>query len=274
MAALGKALLSHSSGPRLVVGIGLCLALGFGLAAQGENGSLSDLDIEVSEAKLTLQTLAEENQQLREQLKNAREAVNSLTESLAVANSEAEVFRRESREMKLRLEALGLDAANPDRAKLEQRLLKAVRDLQLLEADKTRLADQLIRLTESVLRFLQSATSVDAEARLALEAEMRGTTQVLGVGPELEPTQESGSLVDGRVMSVKEELALVVANIGSLQGVKVGMPFQVWRADTKVGTVQVVDVRDRFSGAIIQSLDRENEKIKVGDRLRVDARQF
>ena len=70
---------------------------------------------------------------------------------------------------------------------------------------------------------------------------------------------------------MKEELALVVANLGRAQGAKIGMPFQVWRGERQIGLVRIVDVREKISGAVIQSLDPK-ENIKVGDTLRVDAR--
>ena len=75
------------------------------------------------------------------------------------------------------------------------------------------------------------------------------------------------------VVDTKEDLSLVVANIGSKHGVKVGMPFQVWRDNRRIGNVRVVDVRDRISGAIIQNLESEKETVKTGDRLRVDAQK-
>jgi len=37
--------------------------------------------------------------------------------------------------------------------------------------------------------------------------------------------------------------------------------------------LRVVDVREKISGAVVQELDSEKVKIKVGDRLQVDARQ-
>jgi hypothetical protein len=75
------------------------------------------------------------------------------------------------------------------------------------------------------------------------------------------------------VVDTKEDLSLVVANIGAKHGVKVGMPFQVWRDNRRIGNVRVVDVRDRISGAVIQNLESEKETVKTGDRLRVDAKQ-
>lgn len=243
-------------------------------AAAGQNSSLSDLDIEFSEAKLTLQSVSDENAGLREQLMLAQEQVRSLSESLGLANSEAEVFRREAAEMKLRMEALGLDGATLDKGKLEQRLLKAVSDLKLIQTDRDKLADALVRLSEAVLRFSKTALTDDGDARMAVETEMRSASEALGVAASQAPdgSVASGSLVDGTVISVKEEYALVVANLGSRHGVKIGMPFHVWRGNRKVGSVRVVDVRDKIAGAVIQNLSSTKNKMQVGDRLRVDAK--
>jgi hypothetical protein len=79
--------------------------------------------------------------------------------------------------------------------------------------------------------------------------------------------------MDGSVISVKDEWSFVVANIGEKQGVKIGMPMRVMRGDKKIATLRVVDVRQRICGAVIQEMDSGKEKIKVGDRLQVDAKQ-
>ncbi|HKG98405.1 MAG TPA: hypothetical protein VKA97_11340 [Pyrinomonadaceae bacterium] len=252
---------------------GMCFAQG-GAGMAGNNSSLSDLDIEFTEAQVTLQTVTQENALLRQQLRLAQAQVASLTESMAIANSEAEVFKRQTSDLKLRMEALGLDAANPDRAKLEQRLLKAVSDLKIVEAEKNKLADQLVRLSEAVVRYLKSASSTDGDARMGIEAEMRATSEALGMpsnSQALAATAVPATLTDSMVISVKEEYALVIANVGREHGVKIGMPFQVWRGEERIGSVRVVDVRDKISGAVIQDLNGTRAKIKVGDRLRVDA---
>jgi hypothetical protein len=84
----------------------------------------------------------------------------------------------------------------------------------------------------------------------------------------VEPTLQEAMVVD-----VRDELSLIVANVGEKHGVKIGMPFQVWRDGRKVGEVRVVDVRDRISGAVVQNLENNKNPVKAGDRLRVDARQ-
>ncbi len=231
------------------------------------------MDIEFTEAKVTLQAVSDENESLRKQVSIAREQVRSVTESLAIANSEAEVFKREAGELKLRMEALGIDAAASNKSKVEQRLLKAVSDLKLLQDERDKLADQLVRLSEAVVRFVKTAVSTDGDARMALETEMRGMSEALGIPSSraVEATAIPATLTDGMVISVKEEYALVIANLGSRHGVKIGMPFQVWRGEDLIGEVRVVDVREKISGAVIQDLSPK-QKVKVGDRLRVDAR--
>ena len=252
-----------------------CLATsGVGWAAENSS-SFSDLDIEFSEARLTLQTVSDDNASMREQLMLAREQIKSLSESLALANGEADLFKQEATGLKLRMEALGLEGASADKTKLEQRLLKAVSDLKLLEDEKDRMAETLVRLCEALVRFLKTAVTTDGDARMAIEAEMRNANEAMGL-PAIQAAEAaaiSGTLTDGRVISVKEEFALVVANLGTRQGVKVGMPFQVWRGAQRIGGVRVVDVREKISGAVIQDLSSNKEKIQVGDRLRVDAQQ-
>lgn len=249
-----------------------CLAITHGWAAQG-NSSLTDLDIEFTEAKVTLQTVADENELLKKQLAQSRETIQSLTQSLAESNSEAEEFRRKSGELTLRMEALGIDASNNN--KLQQRLLKAVNDLRIVQTEKDKLSDQLVRLTEAMLRFLKTASSTDADARMAVETETRTANELLGLPSTRaeDATAVPSTLEDAMVISIKDEWALVVANVGSRHGVKMGMPFKVIRGDTEIGLVRVVNVRENISGAVIQNLSSEKEKIKVGDLLRVDAQQ-
>lgn len=251
----------------------LVLTLG-GTVAQGkDDGSLSDLDIEYSEAKVTLQMETDENQSLKKQVAEQQEAIKTLTDALAESNLEAEEFKRKCTELVERMEALGIDASNE--TKLQQRLLKAVSDLRIVQSEKDKMSDQLIRLSEAMLRYLKTANSVDADARMAVEAEMRNTNDSLGLPSAQVQNADavSATLTDAMVISIKEELALVVANVGRKQGVKVGMPFKVIRGDGEIGLVRVVDVRDSISGAVIQSLGSDKNKIKVGDRLQVAATQ-
>lgn len=217
-------------------------------------------------------TLLAQNEELRRQLSIQRESVKTLTTSLAESNAEAELFRRKYSDLELRMEALGLESANKDRAKLEQRLLTAVSDLQLAHKERDEFRDQMLRLNESMLRYLKTSQGGDAQARMEMETQLRKTNEI-ATRSTTTPQSAQPSLMDGSVISVKEEWSFVVANIGEKQGVKIGMPMRVMRGDKKIATLRVVDVRQRICGAVIQEMDSGKEKIKVGDRLQVDARQ-
>ena len=244
-----------------------CITLTRGLAAEG-NSSLSESKIEKADTKVTAAAMLLQNEELRTQLSLARESVKTLTDSLAASNVEAEVFRRKYSDLQLRMVALGLESANKDRAKLEQRLLNAVSDLRLMQKEREQYRDQMLRLSEAILHLLKTSTGGDAQARMEVETQLRRSSE-LATKSQHSP-EETATLMDGRVISVKEEWSLVVGNIGEKQGVKMGMPMRVMRADKLIATLRVVDVRQRICGAVIQEMD--SGKIKVGDRLQADAR--
>lgn len=252
----------------------LTAALGVMDARAAERG-LSNANTEASEMRSTCEGWAEENAKLQSRAKLAEERLDTLQKNLALANTETEVFKRQAQELKKRLEAVGLDRTGGNSARLEQRLLEAVSDLKLVDDERKRLQGALIRLSEAIVHFQRVAMTTDAEASESLESEMRHAAKVLGVVPleTKEVVAAPATLQDGIIISIKEDLGLVVANVGARHGVKVGMPFQVIRSDASLGTVRVVDVRERIAGAVIEASVSAAGKIQSGDRLKVVAQQ-
>jgi len=242
-----------------------CVTLARGLAAEGKS-SLSDSKNE--SAPVTAAALLAQKEELRRQLSLSQETVQTLTSSLAESNAEAELFRRKFADLQLRMEALGLASASKDRAKLEQRLLTAVSDLQLAQKERDQYRDQMMQLSETMLRYLKTTEGGDPQARMDVETQLRSMNALVDKSAKAQP--QNGSLLDGSVISVKEEWSFVVGNFGAREGVKIGMPLRVKRGDDVVAKLRVVDVRERICGAVIQESGKE--KIKVGDRLEVDAR--
>ena len=234
---------------------------------------MSESRVEDAERGVTDAALLAQNDELREQLSIAQESVRTLTTSLAESNAEAELFRRKFSDLQLRMEALGLESANKDRAKLEQRLLAAVSDLQLAEKRRDEFRDQMLRLNETIMQYLRTSQGGDAKARMEVEAQLRATNDLIGMADRKPSQAEQPGLMDASVISVKDEWSLVVANVGEKQGVKIGMPLRVMREDRRIATLRVVDVRQKICGAVIEKMDAAKEKIKVGDRLQVDAQK-
>ena len=119
------------------------------------------------------------------------------------------------------------------------------------------------------LHLLKTSSSADAQARMEVETQLRRANELVTKSQQL--PEETSTLMDGRVISVKSEWSLVVGNIGEKHGVKMGMPLRVMRGDQLIATLRVVDVRQKICGAVIQEMD--SGKIKVGDRLQADARK-
>jgi hypothetical protein len=268
--------------------LNLQFAIGVCAQAQG-NSSLSESKIEnaagaedispaarsaLQRARLPPQgvsadALLGQNEELRRQLLIQQESTKTLTTSLAESNAEAELFRRKFADLNLRMEALGLASASKDRAKLEQRLLAAVSDLQLAQKDRDEYRDQMLRLNETVLRYLKTSQGGDAQARMDVEAQLRGVNALV-TRSTTAPAEAQPNLLNASVISVKDEWSFVVANLGEKHGVKIGMPLRVMRGEQTIATLRVVDVRQQICGAVIE--DSGKEKIKIGDRLQVDAK--
>lgn len=246
------------------------------LDAQG-NRSLTDSEYRnlLQGGGTTVSAFAEDDdyEASQEQILLLRSTVKSLTDSLAIANSEAEMFKRQSADLSLKIEALGLADVEKDSSKLEQRLLAAVRDMRVLKQQNEKALSQLVLLSEAIQVMIKGAREIDPAARLTVETELRKTNEILGTPAAASADAIEATLTDGMIMDVQDRLSLIVANIGEKNGVRVGMPFQVWRDNKRIGEVRVVEVRERICGAVIQSLESEKEPVKAGDRLKVDARQ-
>ncbi|MEI7865690.1 MAG: hypothetical protein WCI38_09990, partial [Chthoniobacterales bacterium] len=181
---------------------------------------------------------------LNEQLLLAREAIRSLTESLALANSEAEVFKRQAEDLQTKFDALAPGSGGG--GEIKERLLSTVNELNRQQHENSQLLERLLALTEGVQAYMKTAQGADPEMRANLEKELRLANSIVTVGAEGMEPSGGATLTDASVVEVKPEFALVVANIGRIAGVKVGMPFQVWRGNKQVGEVRVIDVRDRI----------------------------
>ncbi|MEO6053406.1 MAG: hypothetical protein ABIP97_05280 [Chthoniobacterales bacterium] len=231
--------------------------------------ALSDADLAVKEAKVTMGAASDENASLKEKMLLQETTIKALTDSLTNVTLEGEGYKREAVDLRMKIEALGLPG-DKSGSKLQERLLAAVSDLRLAQRSQEQMRNQLLLMSESVVAILKSSDTISPELRLGIETQLRSTAEMLGAGPA---SQNDSSLLNGAVIEVKDDLSLVVANIGKKQDVKVGMPFQVIRNNEVIGEIRVVDVRDRICGAMVQNLASQKQRIQIGDQLKVEARQ-
>lgn len=255
--------------------IGLLTELGLAaLTAQTVNTQSSFSDkIELADPTTVIAAAVSDIEDLLKQNLILQEQVKSISEALVQAKSEADTALTDNKELKARIEALGLNAIGNDRSKLEQRLIKAVNDLNVSQTALAENKKNLAGLTEAILTLLKISKDVSPEARLVVEAELRSANQKSGsdVDSALKAEPAVASLTNARVISIKPELGLLVGNIGSNDSVKVGMPFRVYEGQKAIALVRVVDVREKLFGALIQETLSDNSPVKVGYRLKVAA---
>ncbi|MCX7712566.1 MAG: hypothetical protein N2035_02700 [Chthoniobacterales bacterium] len=212
-----------------------------------------------------------EEYQMRQTILDLRNTIRELSQSLANANAEAEALRRHNRDLLTQLESLGIAKLDTSSKSLENKLLNYARDLRDEQERSIQLESALLALSESVIALLQEATNVPPDLRLDLEAQLRQIQELLGapaIGIE-EALPVEASLTNALVLEVKPELSLLIVNIGSRHGVRIATPFRILRGSEFIGTALTVDVRERICGAIVQSLSRETNLPRPGDRIMV-----
>ncbi len=231
---------------------GVCLGPRVGRSQGEESPEVLELRaaLEMTRARLA------ESEQKRQQL------IESLAESVRV--SEEKAFA--AQQMQEKMEAFGVDLFRSSEDSLEQRLLKAVRDLDIARQESERQRRSLHDLSEAFLRYLAATPDAAALERDAAELAISKASQSLS--DLVENEAPARRLENSRVVSVNPEIGLVVLDAGRKGGVRVGTPVTVNRDENPIFTALVVDVRESVSGALLQERVGEVGQARVGDRVR------
>lgn len=208
---------------------------------------------------------------LKEKLLLAETTISALTATVAEMGNSAETSRRELEEVNQKLEAIALASKEGNRSALEKRLLECFQEIQALQSSNESARSQLLLLHEAVQVFLLTAEDSSPQSRMGVEVELRKTSEFLGTSLVAIPRTPQSNLNDGMVIDTKEEISLVVVNVGRANGVKLGMPFQVLRDGELINSIRIIDVREKISGGVVQSLSSQKLRIEKGDQLKVEA---
>ena len=220
----------------------------------------------LAEARLEAQQIKQENDALEQQVKN-------LGTSLAEANRLGNEFRDDYNKLRLETEALGLETLTRGDRGVRERLLKAISDHRLLEEEREAMAHALLDLSDAIKSYMVTAVSSNVEARAALQAALKDAETAIGIQQQRPLDEPKKSLDEGRIVSIKKDLGIVVFNVGTRDGAKIGMPFEIIRKDRTIGTAMIADVRENRCGALITNLIDDSDDAQVGDRVRVQTQK-
>lgn len=235
----------------LLIGLGCVVTV----AAPVESSSSSD-------RSLKQETEASRIERLENQLKATQE-------SLLLANSELQVLRQSYQELRLKIEALGVDALTADEKRLQEKVVQAVKEVYQAEKDRRDGRELLETWVHTTQQLLKTAQGLDPARRSAYEEVLRTTREYLEGRGAVRFALGRG-LKDGQILDINSELGSVIINLGQKHEVKVGMPFRVFRESLLVGRIKVLQVREHVSAALIERVEKGNE-LKIGDRVSVAA---
>lgn len=239
----------------------MCLAFEFNQTAQAE-GSLKDLYLGNSNTHVAINDAFSDRDDSREKLFEAEASIKELQKNLAESNAQLEVFRRKASEMSVRLESLGS-------AKLETRLLKLLGNLRSLENERRALRESLVSLWETMLHLKKFLPTEDVSMLDEFNNSLELVASVLGASSTSEVVPEvSISSPNRKVVSINDEMGIVVLNVGTKAGARVGMPFRIVRGGQNIGNVRIVDVREEIAGAAFLDLSLKSV-VQVGDRVEI-----
>lgn len=190
--------------------------------------------------------------------------VATLRESYALARADADEARRQLREIRARLEALGGAALGDS----EEKIIDTTAQLEAARSELDEIRQSSLRLSSAIAAYMRSALVEDAIARQGLEVALRELDVALGLRQP--PVDDlAGTMDDARVLSIDSESGLIVINAGRAAKVEVGMPMEITRGDQAIAKAIVTDVRKKVAGMLVQKHLNPALSVAVGDRVSV-----
>lgn len=190
--------------------------------------------------------------------------VATLRESYSLARADADEARRQLREIRARLEALGGAALGDS----EEKIIDTAARLEAMQGELDAVRQSSLRLSSAIAAYMRGALVEDAVARQGVEVALRELDVALGLRQP--PTDElAGAMDDACVLSIDSESGLIVINAGRDAKVEVGMPMEITRGDQAIAKAIVTDVRKKVAGMLVQKCLNPALSVAVGDRVSV-----
>ncbi len=215
------------------------------------------------ELRVLVESLTTENRRLKMDREQQETVIRLLSENLAIARTESELFQKRWSEAQLRAQSLGVNFANDSVTQAQRQLVESVRALYLAQAERQHLVEQLQRLLQAIEK--QGAV---AEELARTKALLAATEQPTTKRPAATDRTAAGRLESAVVIEVNPSLRLAVLNVGLVQGARVGMPLVVLRGDRVVAELKIVEVRPRICGALVERVEQK-VTVKAGDKAQV-----
>ncbi len=222
------------------------------------SGQAQDQQLTDSGLRHRIQVLEQKNSELTHQNQQ-------LTKSLGIARKNDAESRTKLEQMRKGHQALGIYPLVDG----DDRLVQVVADREVLERQMREIRSSSMEFTSVVRNYLKSALVADPDLRVKVETSMRSLDLALGLRQKPQPSREIGSLQEAKIVSIDSQSGLLVLNAGTAADVKVGMTFYIFRENQKIGEAIIAGVRPDISGALVQTLEDNQEGARLGDTVSI-----
>lgn len=190
-------------------------------------------------------------------LETARRTIADLTASVASIEATLGGYNQTIAQVTAAKDAAVEDAREQERARVAA---EAARDAAVTAQRDAQ--DGLTKAQEAIAQLERDLTASRKEAS-RLDSELEQLVAMTGVERKAIAATPK---IDGRVLQVSYDLkpGLVALNVGSEQGVKRGMTFQIYSGSTWKGQVRVENVQPGMSSALITNMTA-GQTIAQGD---------
>jgi len=237
-----------------------------------KNQEISRLKAEGMDKEIILSRLQEENNLIEQRLKDSEQVAQILSSDILKEKdlnkddkAAHEKIAMENNALKSRIGELGKIAKEynillAEKEDMRTKIAKLESDIEYKnrEIDKFKIA-----LQENAARHGETrAEAYHSPEEVNLPPIITQKTAKLTT-PSLERIGEKSEL-KGRIVTVNKEHNFVVIDLGKQDGIGIGNKFNVYREDMFLGSIEIIQARDRIAAADIKDL-KEGMDIEIND---------
>ncbi len=243
-------------------------------------GSLAPKDLEITKLKqdnmnleVALSKLKEEKDSLKEKLGDSTKVAQILSSDLLKEKGSREkdkkVFERtrvENRVLKTRLAELEkisdkFDNLAAEKNEIQSKISSLMRDVESKDKEISKLKLALGHKVQGAGELRAEAYHAPGEVELP-PIVLKGKGYTAGEGAAV--ASGISLSLKGRIVSVNREHNFVVIDLGKQDGIGAGNVFEVYRAGLAIGSIKVIQTRQRIAAADIKDL-KEGFHVEVSD---------
>ncbi len=234
--------------------------------------SNEQLQREKSTLGLDVNTLSRDNEDLKRQLEYNQKVMDSITQELVREKNDKIQIQNSFKLIKNENAALARQLKN-----LNNRKIEFEKELQQLQQDKRslerRLTDIETMLTDKISKVNELKEQLDAISS-GRQAETKvGQKEAVELPPivvrpqtqALPPEAETPVSLTGKVLAVNRDNNFVIIDLGEERGIKVGEALRVYRQNTAIADIEVIQARQTIAACDIK---KETKSIAIGDTVK------